>query len=233
MKRIDLHLSHHRLAAVFWLVVATGLCVAILAAHMLYTRDWGWGFLLWNLFLAWVPLGCALMAERSRGLLVVACGAVWLLFFPNAPYILTDLVHLGTYDGGMFWWVNLIMILSFAMTGLLLGYLSLYVIQKRIAQRFGSLPAWAFALGTLALCGFGIYLGRFLRWNSWDLLFEPLLLLRDIWQVIRHPFGNWQVYAISILLASFLVVMYVALYHFSRPQPVQPERRLHVQVIEQ
>lgn len=146
MKRIDLHLSHHRLAAVFWLVVATGLCVAILAAHMLYTRDWGWGFLLWNLFLAWVPLGCALMAERSRGLLVVACGAVWLLFFPNAPYILTDLVHLGTYDGGMFWWVNLIMILSFAMTGLLLGYLSLYVIQKRIAQRFGSLPAWAFAL---------------------------------------------------------------------------------------
>jgi uncharacterized membrane protein len=233
MKTFDVQLSHQRLSAVFWLLVATGLCIAILAVTMLYNRNFGWLFLLWNLFLAWIPLGCALLAERTRGFMAVACGAVWLLFFPNAPYILTDLVHLGDYNGWMFWWVNLIMILSFAMTGLLLGYLSLYIIQKRIAQRFGGLAGWAFAIAMLGLCGFGIYLGRFERWNSWDVFFEPVSLLRDIWYVIRHPIGNWQVYAVSALLSSFLVVMYVALYHFARPHETARERRLHVQVTEQ
>jgi uncharacterized membrane protein len=222
-------LSHHRLAAVFWLVVASCMCIAILAARMLWTHSMSYRFLVWNLFLAWVPLVFALLAERTRGLTAVAAGAAWLLFFPNAPYLLTDLVHLYNRNSWLFW-VDLIMFLSFALTGLLLGYLSLYTIHKRLAGRLGNVIAWACSLGMLALCSFGIYLGRFERWNSWDVFLDPASLLGDVWQVIRHPLGNWEVYAVSGLLTAFLVVMYVALYFFARP--ALPERANMMQAIE-
>ncbi|MCL6511234.1 MAG: DUF1361 domain-containing protein [Anaerolineae bacterium] len=211
-------LSRHRLNAVVSLAVASLICLSIWAARAIYVGAPSYRFLLWNLFLAWIPLLCALMTERSRGWLAVACGAAWLLFFPNAPYIITDLVHLRDHGRWMFW-VNLIMLLSFAITGLLLGYLSLYVMQKRVKRHFGPLAGWIFALGTLALCSFGIYLGRFGRWNSWDVVLEPVSLLRDIWQIVRHPIGNWEVYAISALMTAFLVGTYLALYHFARPSP--------------
>ena len=87
--------------------------------------------------------------------------------------------------------------------GLLLGYLSLYTIHKRLAQKLGSIVAWISSLGMLALCSFGIYLGRFERWNSWDVFLDPVSLLRDVWQVVRHPLGNWEVYAVSGLLCAF------------------------------
>lgn len=226
MRSTDVQLSHQRLSAVFWLVVASLICLSMWAARVIYTGSISYRFLLWNLFLAWIPLLSALMAERTRGLLAGTCSVVWLLFFPNAPYIITDLVHLHDHGRWMFW-VNLITLLSFAMTGLLLGYLSLYVMQKRVKGRFGAVAGWAFALGTLGLCSFGIYLGRFGRWNSWDVVLEPVSLLRDVWQIIRHPVGNWEVYAISALLAAFLVGMYLVLYHFARhtPDPVQPVRQ--------
>ncbi|PJF48583.1 MAG: DUF1361 domain-containing protein [Chloroflexi bacterium] len=226
MRSTVVHLSYQRLNAVFWLAVASFICLSMWTARVIYIGSISYRFLVWNLFLAWIPLLCALMAERSRGPLAVACGAAWLLFFPNAPYIITDLVHLRDHGRWMFW-VNLITLLSFAMTGLLLGYLSLYVMQKRVGQRFGSIAGWVFALSTLGLCSFGIYLGRFGRWNSWDVVLEPVSLLRDIWQIIRHPVGNGEVYAISALLAAFLVGMYLVLYHFARhtPDPVQPVRQ--------
>ena len=82
----------------------------------------------------------------------------------------------------------------------------------------------------LALCSFGIYLGRIERWNSWDVFLDPVMLLRNIWQVIRHPLGNWEVYAVSALLSAFLMVMYVALYFFARPSML--ERNTGLTVIE-
>ena len=226
---ITTRLSHHRLAAVFWLAVASALSVSIVAARMLWMHSMGYRFLLWNLFLAWLPLVFALLAERTRGLTAVAWGAAWLLFFPNAPYLVTDLVHLHSRNTWMYW-VDLIMLLSFGLTGMLLGYLSLYTIQKRLAQKLGPVVSWVCSLGMLALCSFGIYLGRIGRFNSWDVFLNPLSLLSDIWQVIRHPFGNWEVYVMSGLLTAFLIVMYVALHVFARP--TMPERNASARAIE-
>ncbi len=217
----DLHLSRQRFNAVLWLVVASLMCVGILAARALWTERLGYRFMVWNLFLAWIPLVCALAAERLRGAGAVIAGVVWLAFFPNAPYIITDLVHLRG-QGSWLFWVDMIMLLSFAMTGLLLGYLSLYVMQKKVAGRFGRSAGWAFALGTLALSGFGIYIGRFERFNSWDVVFNPIELAQQIWQIFRHPFDHLPAYAVSALFAVFLVGMYLALYHFTRQSHAEP-----------
>jgi uncharacterized membrane protein len=217
-------ISRQRFVAIFWLVAASCLCLGILAARMLYMHNLDHGTMAWNLFLAWVPLVCALAAERVRGrAMLLACGAAWLVFLPNAPYLLTDLVHLT--DHGSYWfWYDLIMLLSFGLTGLLLGYVSLYAMQKLVARRFGNAAGWVFAIGTLGLCSFGVYLGRFERFNSWDVVFNPFDLLLTIYSRVRHPFDHPWTYVLSFMLAALLVAIYVGLYSFARfmREPIPP-----------
>ncbi len=216
MKPIDLHLSKHRFVALFWLVAVSCLCVGILAARMIYMQNGSYRFMLWNLFLAWIPLVCAFAAERARSRFALVASAVaWLVFLPNAPYMLTDVAHLGGRDSNWFWY-DLIMFLSFALVGLLLGYVSLYVMQKKVAERFGNVPGWIFAIATLGLCSFGIYLGRFERFNSWDVVFNPFDLLWTIYNRLRHPFDYPWTYVLSFMLAALLVAMYAGLHSFAR-----------------
>lgn len=212
----EAHLSRQRFFAIFWLVAASCLCVGMLAARMLYMQSLGYRFLLWNLFLAWIPLACALAAERMRSrVALLVCGAAWLVFLPNAPYLLTDLVHLSGRNSNWFWY-DLIMLLSFGLTGMLLGYVSLYAMQKLVANRFGAVKGWVFAIATLGLCSFGIYLGRFERFNSWDVVFNPFDLLLTIYSRVRHPFDYPWTYALSFMLAALLVAVYVGLHSFAR-----------------
>lgn len=212
----EVHLSRQRFFALFWLAAASCLSVGILTARMVYMSNMSYRFLIWNLFLAWIPLVCALTAERVRSRIgVLACGAAWLVFLPNAPYLLTDLVHIGRTTGNWFWY-DLIMLLSFGLTGLLLGYVSLYAMQKLVARRFGSVMGWIFAIGTLGLCSFGIYLGRFERFNSWDVVFNPFDLLLTIYSRVRHPFDYPWTYVLSFMLAALLVAIYVGLRSFAR-----------------
>jgi uncharacterized membrane protein len=226
--------SRHRVFALFWLVVASCLCVGILTARMLYMQNGSYRFMLWNLFLAWIPVVCALLLERTRGrFAVIVCAATWLLFLPNAPYMLTDVAHVGGRSSNWFWY-DLIMFLSFALTGLILGYVSLYIVQKRVAERFGSVRAWVFAILTLGLCSFGIYLGRFERFNSWDVIFNPLDIVIAIWERIRHPFDYPWTYALSFMLAALLVIVYVGLHGFAttlREPTHEPHKPLSVRLL--
>ena len=99
-------------------------------------------FLVWNLFLAWMPLFIALFIWLlfRNGLLnitlwsVMAC--LWLLFYPNAPYIITDLVHLDARSDMPFWF-DQILLLSFIVSSLLVGYLSLYMMHYFVKQFIG------------------------------------------------------------------------------------------------
>ncbi len=208
-------ISRQRLLALLWLVAASCLCVGILAARMVYMQNGSYRFMLWNLFLAWVPLVCALLLERARGRFAVGvCAVAWLVFLPNAPYMLTDVAHVGGRSSNWFWY-DLIMFLSYALVGLLLGYVSLYIVQKKVAERFGNARAWLFAILTLGLCSFGIYLGRFERFNSWDVIFNPLEIALAIWSRVRHPFDYPWTYALSFMLAALLVLVYAGLHSFA------------------
>jgi len=189
----------------------------LLATRVVLTGEFRQLYLVWNLFLAWMPLFFALTTVclahtgPQRRWSFFAAATAWLLFFPNAPYILTDLVHLGSKSHSRYW-TDLVLILTFALIGLVLGFLSLFLMQRLVARRHGWPAGWLFVGIVAGLSGFGIYAGRFLRWNSWDVVFSPFDLLGDAGQwllaLISHPHGL----KTPVLFGIMLFVAYLLLH---------------------
>lgn len=190
---------------------ASAASFVMVLARVLYTGEKTYLFLLWNLFLAWIPFLIALSIYsgriRSRPLVLLAA-AVWLLFFPNAPYIITDFVHLRYQQGAPIWY-DATLIASFAWTGLFLGLVSLRMMQSLVRNRFGSTVGWCMALGVLLLSSFGVYLGRYQRWNSWDIISNPGALALDILDKVLHPLSHPSVVGMTVIFALFMLVAYV------------------------
>ena len=227
MKVLKLAFRRETAIPMLALIFASGVCVALVSARIIWTGNIRYGFLVWNLVLAWLPLLLALFAcdEYREGpghsWRFRALAAAWLLFFPNAPYIFTDLIHLTTHYYGHFW-VDLVLILLCALTGLVLGFLSLFLMQAVVARMIGRVASWLFIAAVAALSGFGIYLGRFLRFNSWDVLFKPLALCHGIGQWAANPMAHPTSYAFPALFATFLFIAYLMLYALSHLQPAHP-----------
>jgi uncharacterized membrane protein len=197
------------------LVLASATSTSIIALRVIHTGRLTYSFLVYNLALAWIPLGFAAAAYSFDGgrsrvgrLLAAACGGGWLVFFPNAPYIMTDLMHLRVKGNHLFW-LDVTALQAFAWTGLALGFVSLDLMQRLVARRVGRAMSWLFAAGVLGAGAFGIYLGRFRRWNSWDLVRDPGGLARDVVGMLLHPFPNSQLLAYCAMLAAFLFTAYV------------------------
>ncbi len=180
--------------------------LALVAARVLYSQQINYIFLLWNLFLAWLPLLFAYLALRwqKRPFLALAATFLWLLFFPNAPYLVTDLIHLRAIEPVPLWY-DLILLLDFALLGLFLGLTSLRIMHRLVNGRFGPFAGWTFVLFVLSIGGLGVYIGRFLRWNSWDLFVRPLALTADIWANVTEP----RTIAVSGLLAMLMLFAYI------------------------
>jgi uncharacterized membrane protein len=145
----------------------------------------------------------------------------WLLFFPNAPYICTDLIHLTTRFYGHFW-VDLVLILMCAFTGLVLGFLSLYLMQSIVAGIYGRIASWVFTAAAIGLGSFGIFLGRFLRFNSWDVVVNPTKLYRDVGTWTTHSGYQPASLAFPLLFATFLFIAYLMLYALTHLSPAHP-----------
>jgi len=211
------HLYRDKLSLFLILALSSGLSVAMLAARLWYSGSGIYAFLVWNLFLAWVPLFSAVglwWVTRLRGWGAVPLGLplflCWLAFFPNAPYIVTDFLHLTERSSAPLWY-DLLMLFSFAWNGLVVGFTSLWIVQAVIAQRWGNGPSWLIVAGTLAVSGFGVYLGRFLRWNSWDILTNPYLLANDILHHIANPLAHPRTVVMTTLFSSFLILAYLTI----------------------
>ena len=147
------------------LVVLSLAAVGLLAVRMDRVGEPAFVFLTWNLFLAWIPfvLSLCVAAVHGRGgprPLLWVFGAGWLLFLPNAPYILTDFIHLGRVGGAPLWF-DAALIGTFAAAGLALGLASLLVVHHVVEARAGRVVGWAVAVSSLVLSAIGIYLGRF------------------------------------------------------------------------
>jgi uncharacterized membrane protein len=183
--------------------------VAMVIVRSAYTGRISHFFLVWNLFLAWLPLLFAWLAYKSlrRPFLVVGLAFLWLLFFPNAPYLVTDLIHLRHLEPIPLWY-DLILLFDFALVGLFLGLVSLRLMQAVVETHLGRPVSWLFVLLTLGISSLGVYIGRFLRWNSWDLFLRPLTLLQDVIAHLREP----RTAAVSILLATMLLIAYAFLW---------------------
>jgi len=200
-----------RLPLFFSLGLSLALSCALIAGRVLLTGRLTFVFLLWNLVLAAIPFALSaalsLAAETPKARVLLPVGVAWLLFFPNAPYILTDLFHLENQPGIPFWY-DLALILSCAWNGLMLAYASLADMQRLVAGRLGPGVGWAFATVALLLSSFGIYLGRYLRFNSWDVLANPLTLFFDITHRVLHPFAFPGTWGVTLVFGVFLLVGY-------------------------
>ncbi len=198
----------------------TALAVTLLLFRFYWTDGITYWSLTWNLFLAWVPFGISAMGKiyeprLTRWTLIPVVG-LWLLFFPNAPYILTDLFHLET-RGGMPKWFDLLMVLTFAWTGLIMGIASLMNIQRIVSNKFSLFIGWTVAIASLVMGSFGIYLGRYLRWNSWDIVTSPEPLIRDIYQIVINPIGHPRTVGMTLVFSAFLILVYMT-FVFLKPK---------------
>ena len=209
------------------LAFASAVCLGLVFARIVWTGNIRYGFLAWNLFLAWLPLALALLAhERFQQAAAgdwrfAGLAGAWLLFFPNAPYIFTDLIHLTAGFSGHFW-VDLVLILSCALTGLVLGFVSLYLMQGLVKRMLGGAASWLFIAGVAGLSGFGVWLGRFLRFNSWDVLCRPAELCSGLGFWVANPLGHRASLAFPALFGIFLFITYLMLYALTHLRHAQP-----------
>ena len=194
--------SHPVAALLFSSVLGTALLmVRVVVSHRLQHL-----YLVGNLLLAWVPFMASLLLDRwdnlpsVPGWKRVSAFAIWFLFFPNAPYILTDLVHLGPKYYGHFW-IDLLD----AKASLLVGH------GSRVERRLNAWAGWIFVAGMSLLCGIGIYAGRFLRWNSWDVIARPLRIASDLQEWLVNPFHRPLSIVFPLLFGLFLFTAYLTL----------------------
>ena len=213
-------LTARRLLALGALVSLSTLVVAMVAVRVAETGSLAYANLVWNLLLAWIPLGFALIvydgARRGmRGPWLLAFGGLWLLFFPNAPYLMTDLKYLRELDGAPFWF-DAVMAGSAALAGLALGFLSLYLVHSVAQRRFGAVWAWVGVWAMLMLSSVGVFLGRFQRFNSWDVFTDPGPIFADLAKGLSDPLNYPKVLAVTIVFSGFLVGSYAVFYALAR-----------------
>ncbi|WP_240642327.1 DUF1361 domain-containing protein [Nonlabens xiamenensis] len=199
------------------------LSVLLLGARIKLTHEFFMLFLIWNLFLAFIPWLISQSLDRyisqlqrkelkwSHHGILLGATLLWLAFLPNAPYIITDLIHIRHIQGP--WLIyEILMIASFGITGTYLAFQSLREIQI-ILQWAGWLPShlWKrmFSLLVLCLCSLGIYIGRVLRYNSWDLITQPQSLLRDMVRLIGFPRQNLSAWLMIASMSLFLCLSFI------------------------
>lgn len=197
------------------LVILSSGSVVLLIARM-YLRGSTWlSFLIWNLFLAWLPLLFVTMLAgyletkpwKSRsGLLLTA---LWLVFLPNSFYIISDIIHVGVSDQTTVLF-DAVLLFSFSLTGVMLGVASLYAMHRLLLTRLRAKQAWGVISFVILLCSFAIYLGRYLRWNSWDIILSPFGLLFDVSERLTSPTQHEQTFGTTLLFFVVIMTVYSA-----------------------
>lgn len=206
--------------AIFGLMTsASAICVLLVAARIAYSDSDRYTSLVWNLFLAWIPFIISYLAyvfswKKWQLYLVLPISAfLWLIFFPNAPYILTDLQHLAKETSSAPVWYDVIVMVWFSWTGLLLGLVSMYLMHDIVQRTFGRWLGWAFVFIVSGLSSFGVYLGRFVRFNSWDILDDPKEIVVTILGLAVDP--SKRLIAFTVLFTVFYLFVYLTLYSFA------------------
>lgn len=198
-----------------WLLLSCLFSGMLLAARMATTGTLEYIFLPWNLFLASVPYILTQWMERLAPLpgqrlkLAAACLG-WLLFIPNSFYIITDLFHLSHVHTAPRWF-DLLLVFSFAWNGILFGILSLFRVEQVLRLLKGRGFSILLVFVVMWLCAWGIYIGRFLRYNSWDVIANPAELAGEMWDMIRHPFRYGYAWGMTICYAVFMTLLYFTL----------------------
>lgn len=215
-------------------MIATIACLSLAEYLRNYTKREIYLYLNWDVFLAWVPVGCTLLMtivyiyvnknRTWRRILLLLIGLAWLFFYPNSAYLITDLlhpfVHYKPAPGERFthdleFWYHLIIFFSAALIGLFLSIYSLFVVHGLVRKSFGWITGWMFTVIILMLSSLGIYIGRFIRWNSWDVLLNPYKLFRDTFLMLTDPVQLQHIMPFTGLIFAVTLLSYCVVYCFS------------------
>ena len=217
--KIFLQDNRHNIAVFILINAACLVCIALVVARVAYSESGRHLGLIWNLFLAWIPFILsyfthALLRRRTWLYIFFPLTAfLWLIFYPNAPYMLTDLQDLARSPGGAPLWYDVIIVVWCSWTGMLLGVISLYLMQDLVIRRLGRVIGWIFVFVIAGLSSFGIYIGRFVRLNSWDILQKPTETAMVILGVVIAP--SMRLAAFTFLYTFFFLFIFLLLYSFS------------------
>ena len=178
---------------------------------------WGTGYLLyliWNLFLAWIPYIISLAFIRKNMSInsFIPVFVIWLLFFPNAPYLVTDVLHIASGSPAL--WYDGLMFFFFGWIGLFLGILSLFQIHQYFKAHLNYLFS---EIGIFLVCfisSFGIYLGRFERWNSWDVFLNPIAFIRNFFNLSISITHSGVPLMFVVVFTIFMYSVYKTVYVF-------------------
>lgn len=198
-------------------LILMALCSFLLFIRVYKTGTFLGLFLVWNLFLAFTPLVFIFLAKKlhdnfgfkklSLKIAIVGLMTSWLLFFPNSPYIITDLIHLGHLPKNLLWFDSVGIFIT-ALTGLVVGLYSMYNFQSLSKKLFGNTIAWFLVISSAILSGFGLYLGRFARFNSWDLFSNPVHLIEQSLVETSNPLAIQTTLVFSIVLIGLYLSFY-------------------------
>ena len=215
--------------SIYPLILSSGLAVTFYIMRVLYAHNWNFINLLWNLVLAWVPYIFSFIAATMHRLfpkrwwLIPLPALPWLVFFPNAPYMVTDFYHLAARPPVPFWYdIGLIAIFTFA--GFFLAIASLRTMHYLVEAYLGKIIGWLFAIFVLALGGLGVYLGRFGRYNSWDLLITPKVVLKDIASQLLNPLDNLGFVGFTLMFTAIMIVFYLMFVSVNRLESAPPSQ---------
>lgn len=190
------------------LTVSMAFSVVLLMIRMKLNQSFFFLFLVWNLFLAVIPYAIStylISLSNIKKISLVFYGSIWLLFLPNAPYIITDLLHLRMSDPHLMW-LDVLLVTSFAYNGLVLFYLSLNDMDSILNKFLNRKKCNWLLIIIFFLTGFGMYLGRFLRYNSWEIIQHPMALTSDILDIIIHPNQHLEAWIFTTSFGIFLIV---------------------------
>ena len=201
------------------LVGLTGVSMALFLAGALANHSLQFGYLVWNLFLAWLPLLVVAALLRSLRTQLwsswwpLALTLLWLLLLPNSFYMISDFIHIQDVQRHNLLY-DVVMFTAFIITAALVGFSSLYLVQTELRKRLRLRDSGLIVGVILFLCSFAIYLGRDLRWNSWDVLVNPAGILFDVSDHLIHPLQQGDMFTTTFSFFALLASLYVVGWQF-------------------
>lgn len=191
------------------LMAASMVAVALFIVGAVRNQTWDYWYLPYNLFLAAIPFVLALWLRQLleaydwKNWRTISLAIAWLLFLPNSFYIVTDYIHLPEIQRVDIV-QDVVMLAQFSITGFVFGFLSLGMLHEAYLKRMKEKIVTPLIYGVLLLASFAIYLGRELRWNSWDVVSNPVGLFGDVWSIVVHPSAHSGM--VSIMLSYFFML---------------------------
>ncbi len=199
-----------RVVLIVSLVATSGLALVLGVTDPAPPLSYPTRFFVWNLMLACIPVFFATgFAVVRRRIWLIPLGLGWLAFLPNAPYLVTDLVHLGS-DAEL--WRHVMQYGVAAWTGVILGVVSMHLVCRRIEREFGGLSGWIAVAVSVGLCAVGVVIGRFQRWNSWDLVTQPGAVAATTLDWVRSPLAYVQPTGVALAVGAFFGLAYLTLW---------------------